>query len=286
MVTGQFKAVFCVLFLLVLPDLAAPQDVSLRVLSDGDALEAPLRGASLSMSLQEADDPKPQDYVAAARADYRRLLTALYAQGYYGGTVSIKVDGREAATIAPLDAPRRIDGVEVIVTPGPRFRFGDTVVAPLPDGTQLPGGFAPGEPAQSDTIRSAVRASVDGWRAAGYAKARPSNQEIIARHPDQRLDVRVVLSPGPRLTFGPLSVSGARDVSVDAITRIAGLPQGSVYSPQEIDKAAQRLRQTGAFDSVAFTEAETVGADDTLAIDLQVQESKPRRFGFGSVKKY
>ena len=59
-----------------------------------------LNTASLLRALE--DDADPQDYVAAARADYRRLLTALYAEGYYAGTISITVDGVEAANICLL----------------------------------------------------------------------------------------------------------------------------------------------------------------------------------------
>ncbi|MDP5359981.1 MAG: outer membrane protein assembly factor, partial [Paracoccaceae bacterium] len=58
-----------------------------------DAARGALNEASLLRALD--DTAAPQDYIAAARADYRRLLTALYAEGYYGGTISITVDGVE-----------------------------------------------------------------------------------------------------------------------------------------------------------------------------------------------
>ena len=76
-------------------------------------------------------------------------------------------------------------------------------------------------------------------------------------------------------------MSGNQAVRESAIRRIAGLPEGVVYSPKELADAQRRLRRTGAFDSVAMTEADDFNPDKSLPISLQILESKPRRFGFG-----
>ena len=253
------------------------------VLPDGsDNLRAVLENAALLLSLDQTDASGPQDYVAAARADYRRLLTGLYAEGHYGGAVSITIDGREAAALAPLDAPGRIGRVVITVDPGPLFTFGSTEVAPLAPGTLLPESFAPGLPARSDDIRTAVRGGVDGWRDLGHAKAEPAGQEIIARHIENRLDVAVAIAPGPRLNFGAITVTGNDAVRTARILEIAGLPMGGTYDPQEVEDALTRLRRTGTFQSVALIESEGYTADLTLPFELQVIEQKPRRLGFGA----
>ena len=60
---------------------ATAQQVTL-VLPDGqDELRGTLTEASLTLSLGEEAPAAAQDYVAAARADYGRLLTGLYAEG-------------------------------------------------------------------------------------------------------------------------------------------------------------------------------------------------------------
>lgn len=244
-----------------------------------DSAETALKNASLLVALEAGS--APQDYIAAARADYRRLLTALYGSGYYGGTISITVDGREAANIAPLDAPRAINQVVITVDPGDRFTFGDVQIAPLPPGTTLLDDLGPRRTAESAVIGDVVRNGISSWRDLGYAKARVVDQRIIARHADAKLDVDVALDTGPRLRFGPLSVSGNRNVSDDRVREIAGLPEGEVFSPQEMDAAARRLRRTGTFASVALSEADQIGPNDTLPINAQVSEANPRRIGFG-----
>lgn len=262
--------------LLVLCTTAAQaQDV--RLVSDH--ARSALNAASLLRALD--DDADPQDYIAAARADYRRLLTALYAEGYYAGTISITVDGIEAANIAPLAAPTAIGEVVIAVNSGPRFNFGQVAISPLPPSATVPEDLGPRQAARSDVIKRAVSGGISSWRELGYAKARVAGQQITARHNDSKLDVSVTLAPGSQLRFGPLNITGNEDVATDRIREIAGLPVGEIYSPTEIDKAERRLRRAGAFDSVALTEAETVGAGGTLGINAQLAESKPRRIGFG-----
>ena len=260
---------------------AVAQEVTIDAPGADDDLLGLLQDASLSRGIGDESDPQPQDYVAAARADYRRLLTALYAAGYYSGTISIKVNGAEAASIAPLAAPDRIDSIAITVVPGPLFTFGRAEVAPLAPGTELPDGFAPGEDARADVIRQAASAARTTWRDQGYAKVTVADQQIVARHTEDLLDATVAIAPGPRLTFGPLTITGNEAVRTSAINRIAGLPTGEIYSPDEMTKAAQRLRETGAFDSVSLTEAEEIGPDNTLPITATIAESKPRRVGAG-----
>src|SRR5690606_11379016 len=100
-----------------------------------ETLRDRLRAGSLLRAGQRDDVTDPQDILAAAQADYRRLLDLLYADGFYGGSVNILVDGREAADIPPLSPPAAISAIEVRIDPGPRFRFGQAGVAPLAPGT-------------------------------------------------------------------------------------------------------------------------------------------------------
>lgn len=260
---------------LVCASSASAQEVRLVT----DAAEDALNNASLLRALEA--DAAPQDYVAAARADYRRLLTALYAAGYYGGTISITVDGREAANIAPLDAPRSIGQVVITVAAGNAFTFGNVRIAPLPPETTLLEDLGPRRTAQSPVIGAVVRDGISSWRDLGYAKTSVVDQRITARHADAKLDVDVTLDTGPQLRFGPMTVSGLQSVSADRIREIAGLPVGDVFSPQELEAAAARLRRTGAFASVSLREADDIGPDNTLPISAQLASANPRRIGFG-----
>jgi translocation and assembly module TamA len=244
-----------------------------------DTVRSPLNDASLLRSLD--DTAAPQDYIAAARADYRRLLTALYAAGYYAGSISITIDGVEASSLSPLAAPSAIGEVVITVNSGPLFTFGDVSIAPVPQGAELSAELEPGEPALSGEIRSAANAGVTAWRELGYPLARVGNQQITARHPETVLDVNVTLAPGERLRFGELDVSGNNRVRTERVVAIAGLPTGEVYSPAAIAAAEQRLRRTGAFNSASLRLADQAGPGDTIGVRAQLDEAPLRRIGFG-----
>lgn len=244
-------------------------------------LEEELRAASAVRQARADKTTDGQDLFAAARAEYARLLAVLYARGHYSAVIRVLVDGREAAGIAPLDAPSQIGRIEVIVDPGPTFTFGTARIEPRPGAAVLPPLFTPGAVAESGTITAATGAVIDAWRDRGYAKAAVAGQDIVADHAARTLDADIRLDPGPRLRFGPLSVTGAERMRVDRIVAIAGLPEGARFSPATLTRVSDRLRRTGIFSSIALTEADAVLAPDLLPIGLAVVEQKPRRYSFG-----
>ncbi|MGJ8624555.1 MAG: autotransporter assembly complex protein TamA [Yoonia sp.] len=267
------------LTVLIAPLGAAAQDVRLDAPQADEDLQTALSAASLSLDLLRDGADAPQDYVAAARADYRRLLTGLYSQGYYGGTISILVDGVEASSIDPLIPRRSVNTVVLSVTPGPQFTFGRADIEPLARGTELPEAFSTGQSAQSDVIGDAASAAVSGWRNAGRPLARTDGQTITANHPDGQLDVAIILAPGPELTFGTVTVTGNENVRTERVMAIAGIPNGT-FDPDMISRAETNLRRTGAFSSASVIEAEAA-AGTTLPLTIAVVEQTPRRVGAG-----
>ena len=287
-VVRKFPARFVVFLVAVawltaLPVRAA--EVRLSAPQAPDKFADRLRAASLSLTTAKQEDGTAQDLLAAAQADYARLVGVLYAEGFYGGSISIRVDGREAADIPPLSPPGEIGQVAITVERGAGFRFGDAEVTPLAPGTGLPGKFLSGELAKAGLIAEATQVGIEGWREAGHAKARIAAEDIVADHPRARLDARIALDPGPRLRFGDLDIKeGDRPSRVRAarIREIAGLPTGRVFSPGELEDAANRLRRSGAFRSVRLQEADAPNPDGTLDIAAQVSDAKRRRVGVGA----
>ncbi|MBK5928951.1 autotransporter assembly complex protein TamA [Rhodobaculum claviforme] len=266
--------------------LAAPATALERVTLDapgaGSRMEAGLRAASLLLEAQTAGIDDPQELLAAARAEYGRMVAVLYGGGYYGGSVSVRIDGREAAEFDALEVPRAVREVIVSVDLGPRFVFSRAEVAPLAPGTDLPSGFAEGEIARSDLIRQATRSAVSGWRTAGHATASAGQARIIADHPAATLDAQVPILPGPQVRFGSLILSGNERMRPNRVRKIAGFPEGEVFDPAAIALAAQRLRRTGSFTSVAMVEGEALGPGNTLDVTATLVEAPLRRFGFGA----
>lgn len=259
----------------------ALDEVTFDLRGGSEELGTTLRAASGLLAAEAEGSQNAQDLMVTARGEYARLLGALYALGHYSAVIEVRVDGREAAAIPPLDAPQRINRIAVRVDPGPQFLFDRARVAPLAAGTELPPGYATGQPAESGVIRDAAAAAVTGWRKAGHAKARVSGQDIVADHRAARLSSDLALSAGPRLRFGPLRVEGEERMDLRRLVKIAGLPEGEVFDPEEVEDAANRLRRTGVFRSVTLVEDENITSPDLLGITAQVVEEKTRRYSYG-----
>lgn len=259
-------------------------EVTLAAPLSPDGFAERLRAASLTLGAAARTDASPQDLLAAAQADYARLISVLYAEGYYGGVIRIRVDGQEAASIPPLEVPARIERIDITVERRSGFFFSTARVVPLPAGTRLPEKFAPGQLAKGTLIGEATDAGIAAWRASGHAKALVAEQTIVADHARSTLEADIRLAPGPRLRFGALRIENAgrpSRVRPERIREIAGLPTGKVYSPDEIEDAAERLRRSGAFRSVVMREAEVPGPDGTLDVTTSVIDAKRRRIGVG-----
>lgn len=254
-------------------------------------LEKLLKGASTLWQDREKAASGAAGLLAKARGDYRRILATLYSEARYGGTISIRIDGREAADLPPDAAIANPAAIDVRIDPGPLFHFRQTDIvnrAPPTDDrkdrveTPEHAGFRPGEVARSGTIVQAGKLAVEAWRQQGYAKADIASRRVEAAHDQDVVDAELTVEPGRRAYYGPVSVEGTERMDPVFVARQTGLIQGEEYDPDDIKKASDRLAKLEVFRAARIQEAEEVGADGSLPLAVIVQERLPRRFGFGA----
>lgn len=258
-----------------------PVALDFQIQGGDKALERALRNASLLTGALQDKRFTGQDLLAAARADYARLLGNLYNDGYYDAVINITLDGREAAQIAPLDAPDRVNRVVVQVIPGQVFKFSRADIAPVAPGTEIPREYRRGETAGMGVIKDAATEGVAGWRAVGHAKADLDQTDITADHPARQVDSRVSLTPGPVVTFGDMPVTGLQRLREKRLREIAGFPTGRRFDPETLDAVRKRLRRSGVFSAITLAEADALRDGNVLDVGLTVVEAKPRRVGAG-----
>ena len=256
----------------------------------GEDLQSALESASSLWSDREEPASGTGGLLAKARGDYRRLLAALYAEGYYGPYISIKIGGREADDLSlaqefPQDVP-----VAVEVDTGPLFRFGAAeVVNPPPArvsqddevGTLDSIGYKTGRRARSAVVTQASALMVEQWRQATYAKAREAEREMLADHADDKLDASITMDPGRPAHYGPTRVVGTTRTDPDFIAFMAGLPEGAPFDPDDLTEGQARLNRLGIFRSLRFEEAPEILPDGSLPMTIRVQDRPPRTIGFG-----
>jgi len=192
------------------------------------------------------------------------------------------MQGKEASSL-PLDADLP-DPTKVVISidPGPIYTFRTADIENVLPGTDLANlGFDVGEPAKSDAVRDAGRVAVTAWAKEGYAKADIPNAQIIADHEARQLDATLNVVTGPKVTYGPVSVSGTNRVKEGFLEYMTDLPRGETYDPERIEKARRRLLKLDAF-GVVDIEEQPLEADKSMPISVTVQDRKPRRFGLGA----
>ena len=263
-----------------LPRPAAAFQVTLSGASNPE-FDAALRAGSLLVERAEQEGRTPFEAVSDAQADYARLLGVLYAQGYFGAQVSIAIDGTEAAQMSALTRLPAIDRAAIRIVPGPAFVFGRVRLAPQVAPSDTDQTLQPGAPARIDILRAAAEQALGRWQDQGHAKARIAAQALSADHRTARLNADIKIAPGPVFRFGRLRPAGNSAVRSARIVEMAGLPQGALFTPDELDRAAQRLQRSGAFQSVVL-EPRDPPRGAQLDVTAQITEAKPRRIGFGA----
>lgn len=272
--------------------IADPQPYSATLSTSAtDGLEASIRGASSLLAGQSAPASGAAGLLARARADYQRILGALYSEGYYGGSISILVGGREAANVPPDATLPKPVAVEIKVEPGPLFHFGrigisnqaSAAVAP-DDMVASPAsiGFAQGEVARSALIVRAESLAVEAWQQLGYPEARVADRQVVADHKTNSVDVEIKVEPGRRATIGPVRVSGTDRMDPAFVVQQTGLVAGAEYDPDDIARAQKRLNRLDVFRALRIEAASTVGGDGILPLAVMVEEQAQRRFGAGA----
>ncbi len=261
---------------------ATAQEVTLSAPGASDDLVERLRNNTLLLREPEEGTVRTgEDITAAARADYGRLIGVLYEEGYFAPVIAIRLDGRDAASISPFAAPSQVGQVEIMIETGPPFRLGQAEIGPLAGGTELPDAFRTGETATTPLLRATTEAALERWRTRGHAFADVADQQITARNQAAILDVAIRVDPGAIITFGDLIPEGQQRMRVQRIIEIAGLPTGEVYSPEALERAEERLRDTGTFSAVALQLRDPRGGD-VSDVSAVVAEAPLRRLGFGA----
>lgn len=270
--------------------IGKPQTYTVDFQVTGDDLEEKLQSASSLWSDRDEPASGAAGLIAKARQDYRKLLATLYSEGRYGGSISILIEGRQAADLPPdteLPQPAR---VEVLIVPGPAFLFGKALItnqAPPAtnrrDEVPLPAekGFASGEVARSGTILAAERLAVEAWRQQGHAKASIAERRVEALHSADVVDATLTVSPGRRAIYGFTKTEGTERMDPGFVAWMAGLTPGEEFDPDDIERARKRLARLDVFRSLRLVEADEIGPDGVLPITVVVQERALRRIGVG-----
>jgi translocation and assembly module TamA len=223
--------------------------------------------------------------VIKARDDRDRILAALYENARYGGVVNVTIDGQDLDSLPPSPEFGRRDAIPVSISvePGPVFTFGDVAFSGDAEGRNPADyGLVPGARADSTLILKAGEQVVVDLKAEGRPLAKLVERNATADHKTQTVDVVIAAEGGPIAPVGEVGVTGTKTVDANFVQRYSRINAGQPYSPEALNKAAERLRTLGVFSSVTIREADKLAPDGSLPMTIEVSEGKHRYFGVGA----
>jgi len=248
-----------------------------------------LKDAIENTARLKQDEGKPVSgdlgLVIKARDDRDRILAALYEKARYGGVGNVTVAGQDLDSLPPNPEFNHSGAIPVTITvqPGPAFPFGDVAFAGDTEGRNPADyGLVPGARADSTLILKAGEKVVVDLKAEGRPLARLVERNATADHKTQTVDVVISAEGGPVAPVGEVGVSGTKTVDPAFVQRYSRINAGQPYSPEALNKAAERLRSLGVFSSVTIREASALAPDGSLPMTIEVSEGKHRYFGVGA----
>ncbi len=266
----------------------AQEGVDYRVAYSG-TLPDPLQTLIESVSrLEEQRDRLPVTPAALRRRvqDERgRIEAALRSAGYYAFELDVDVE-----------AESRPAQVTIAIQPGPQFtlasyridyrpappRPADADDLPIPQGPQDL-DLVLGMPAQAAPLQAAEERILVLLARSGYPYAKVAKTRYVADHAAQTLSAEVVVETGPRLVFGPLTVSGLQEVEEGYVRRLAQWPEGVLWDQRRVNAVRQRVAGTDLFETVVLDYPDAPpAADGALPVELVLRERPHRTVALGA----
>ena len=260
-------------------------DVTLTTDATDESLSDNLENNSLL--IQKKDEPASGDLglVIRAREDRDRLIATLYENARYGGVVTVKINGVPIDKLPPNPTFPHNGKVPVTIAVevGPEFTLGN--VRFTGDAAELkPENYdlVSGGPAGSTVILKAAEKVVADLKTLGHPLATLTARDVVANHGKRTVDVTIGAKSGPIAPIGSVSVTGTKSVDPNFVARYSRVKPGDSYSPEQLTKAGERLRELGVFSSVTLKEADALAPDGSLPVTIEVSEGKQRYFGVGA----
>src|SRR5690606_21270382 len=211
-----------------------------------------LRSASQLVQLEGRPPDSELALRRRAESDRERLNAVLRAAGYYEATITFGIDTATAPAV-----------VRIAIAPGPRYTL-QSVELVAPDGgtpplvdryTPLDFGLRIGGPALAQPVIDAEQRIVRLLAENGFPLAKIGNRRVVVDSATDTMHVTYTVDAGPAAAFGPISITGTRDVDPEFIRRRVAWSEGAKFDIRLIEQTRRGLVGSGLFGTVRVATA-------------------------------
>ncbi len=250
-------------------------DVSFRGITDKGLL-SDVEALSETYNLKNRPPASLNMLKKRAQGDLDKILRLLRSRGLFKAETDIEIND--------LESP-----VKVIfhIHPGPFFIVrsvefllagtGTDVILPEPEKT----GFSINSPFESGKILEGERLLTAFIQRQGFPFVKIDEREIKVDHSDDSVRITFVINTGPGAIFGRTSITGLIDVDETFIRQNISYKRGDKYDPELISSTHSALAGLGLFATVRVTEGDELEEENSLPVNIEVNERKHRSIGAG-----
>jgi outer membrane protein assembly complex protein YaeT len=216
------------------------------------------------------------------RADFEadlRRIQAFYADHGYPNVrvtdVNVALNGAKTAVSLRVT----VDEGAPIVVDDVRYEGFDALSANARDslGT-LP--LKSGMVRDHDAVKTSRDQAAGLFRNAGYPEVYVDAGERPSTTPNHVI-ITFRADPGPRMTFGDVTIDGLEHVDEAVIRRELAFKTGATFRSSQVQRTQHRLQRLSVFSVVSVTARTEDAAGDSVPIRVTVAEAKPRQLKLG-----
>ena len=238
-----------------------------------------LKDVADAFSLKEEPPASLELLRKRAEGDVARMVEVMRSEGYYGAEVRavLRQGEPETEVVFQVEAGPRytIESVDL------RYEGGTSPFqAPDPGDEEDRNVLVSGTPARAADIVKAGDRLLERLRNRGYPFAEARRPKAVVDHDRRTVRVELLLDPGPRARFGPVTVSGLERVEEPYVQKKLAWEGNALYDASLLEKTRERLIYTGLFSTVEVSPG-TLLEDGRVSVRVNVQERTPRTVAVG-----
>ena len=277
-----------------------PYTIDFKTPEADKALTNSLKNASGLYRLRQDAPPDGDSLARRAQSDFAPLVDTLWGSGFYNASIEIGIGstklrlGEESTTAFARAAEayrnRAPAPIEVEIEPGPLFTLRTVAVrdarggAPF-DPQELPErivGLSGGDPASSSDITAAQARMIDYFRSRSHPLAKVAALRPIVDHAAHVMDLTIIIDPGPRTSFGEVTITGPQGFPSSVVRSFIYIEPGDPYSPKVLADTRESLRQVQALGAVRIREGTALDDNGNLPIFVEADDRLPYVVGFAA----
>lgn len=262
-----------------------PRPYRMEIIGDMDAnVREVLRSVSDTYALRERPPATPEMLERRARADIPAMRRALRSEGYYDGTILVRVDHAAAPPMVTFEVetgPAYL--LQAVHFDGPAsgegFDFPTLSAATL--------DLNPGQRARAPDIEQGEDRLKEFLREHGHPSPWVSLKEAVVDHAARTMTLHYAFTPGQMVRFGPAVIEGNTRVQDQYILDKLPWARGQTFQASLLNTLRSRLMQDGLFTAVNISLAqsplpEAAADDEEVPVIISVVERVPRTVKAGA----